>query len=125
MNQVNFNSHPELSNQEFAHAALVVFNGPGIPVDDAGVQAAVSYIESHGGGAGGRYALIFDPADGWIAQGYSGNSDDNWFKNIPTWAWLIIVPIAVGAFAYLAWRAWGGTIKAAMAENGNGGSHGY
>jgi len=123
MNILNFNSHPELSDQEFAIAATSVFNGI-TPAQVGNPVNAIKYIQQHGGGAAGRYALIYDPSSGWLAQGYSGNADDNWFLNVPSWAWAIVIPAALITAAYLAWRAWGGKVKEAMRGEG-GSSSGY
>jgi hypothetical protein len=114
--QWNFNSHPELDDTDFATAALNVFNGS--PPTKQSVQDAKSAILGSGGGAAGRYALI----DGWISQGFDGNADDNWFRNIPSWAWVILVPVAAGIGLICVWKAYGGVIKDVTSGNGSGGN---
>jgi len=121
MNQLNFNSHPELNDKEFVVAALCVFNGQK-PKDISAQELTqtLAYLQSLGGGAGGRFAMV----QGWIDGGFVGNSDDNWFMNIPSWGWLLVIPVGLVTAAYLAWRAYRNQLTDAIdAGNSHGGGY--
>jgi len=122
MNQLNFNSHPELTDYEFAAAAIHVFNGkPGLASSAAQAEA---YIQGAGGGASGRYALLFDPVNGWVAQGYHGNADDPWFANVPNIAFAVIIPVAIVVAVVTTYRSYKYLIKEVTSSNGgNNGSY--
>jgi len=128
LSSLNFNSHPELTDEQFAIAAMNVYFGT--PPTQSSVDQAVTTIVTNGGGAAGRYSVIWGTgsgsANGWLAQGIQGNADDNWFRNIPTWFWIAFVPI-IGIVAVIAaWKAWGHLAKDAMKESGSSnGSAGY
>jgi len=118
VNQLNFNSHPELNDLAFCTAAMNVYNGA-VPAATS-VNDALRAVHSAGGGAQGRFALV----QGWDDQGFDGNSDDDWFKHLPSYAWLVAVPVAVVTGIVLVWRAWGHLVKAEV-PGGNGNSNGY
>jgi len=122
LSAINFNSHPELSDDEWIIATFNVAYGQG--PNQQSIDNARTAIISSGGGAQGRYALIFGPG-GWVPSGTQGNWDDNWFRNLPTWSWIVFVPIVAIATVFAAWRAWGHIVKETMEESGNGSSKGY
>lgn len=111
----NFNTHPELSDQEFATAALTVFNGAP-QTNPTVIGNATAFVQRYG-----RYALIFDPSGGWLAQGYNGNADDDWFLNFPSWTLLLAIPVIAAVGVFMAWKYWGHYIKRATKGGSNGG----
>jgi len=119
MNSWNFNSHPELSDTDFCKAVHYVIFGSGI---GGGLNNALAFISANGGGAQGRFGLI----QSWINQNFTGSYDDSWLQNIPSLAWVVIIPVVAIVAAVVAWRCWGYLLKrtANSAMNGSN-SDGY
>jgi len=112
----NFNSHPELTDEQYAGVCIAVAFGS-TPTQSS-IDDAVKAIQ-----ASGRYSLVFGP-QGWAAQGMTVNASDPWFYQVPTWAWLIVAPVAVIVAIGLTWKFWGQKFwKKASAGSSSGSDH--
>jgi len=111
ISSINFNTHPELSDEQFAIDLASVYNG--VAPKAGQLPNWLSQIQK-----GGRYSLY----QSWVNGGYAGNSDDNWMKIIPSWAVVAAIVVAIAAAGYMAYRAWGHLLKdASNSVDGNGG----
>lgn len=113
--QWNFNTHPELSDEDFAKALHSVYFGTNTMASTS-VTDATNFIS-----ANGRYQLYMS----WVnpPNSFPGNKDDEWLANLPPWFPLALTLVgalaAVGIGAALYWK----DIKAALAKAKSGSSN--
>lgn len=116
ISEFNFNSHPELNDQDFATIAGRVYTGnPTWALDPSNATENLQYIATNG-----RYSWVTTQLYSWGA----GNSHAGWFFNIPPWAWMVILPATVIVAGVLIYKAYGADLmrKSGLSE-GNGSSY--
>jgi len=116
----NFNTHPELSDEQFVYTAASIYIGQppsyfynwGNPAG-AWISWETEYIQQNG-----RYAWFTAFCNFYPG----GNSSDSWFYNLPNWTWVVVLPVGAITAAIMLWRAWGkGLWQSVTKESGNGG----
>jgi len=127
VSSTNFNTHPELSDQQWLQDVIMIYYGwsiveynfwaaqasnqPGNPNNQAYWLAQIPAL--------GRYAAF----TGLVGTS-PGNSTDGWFYNLPPWTLLVIIPSIAITAAGLLWAAWGkGLLQSA--GKATGGGNGY
>lgn len=114
--QANFNSHPELTDDQWAKAVGAIYWGD---TSEVGISNTINYLAQEGG----RYNVY----KAWSTNSTAGNPNDPWFYNIPPWTPLVLIPVLVATGIGLVWFLWGKDIKRAFknAESSNGSDSSY